>query len=135
MPISCSRLSRPSCVSSGASSWHGMHHEAQTLTTLTLPLNTAGSSPGTWVPAVARPCSGGNGVCGAGWPIRAEGIREGSLLPSRNQNTAASAANAISGSAISQELLESRRGGGVSVVVEDSLILYPPPRRDSGGSW
>src|SRR5580700_1251881 len=65
-----------------------MHQDAQTLTTETLPLNMA------------------------------EGMREGSVLPSRNQNTAARAMNAISGSAISQE----RRGGAASVVAAGSLI-------------
>src|ERR1700692_3881683 len=118
MPISCSRLSLPSSVSKGASSWQGVQHEAPTLTTLTLPLNTAGSSPGTCAPPLARPSSGGNAVCGAGWPIKAEGIFGGSPLPSRNQNSAASATKAISGTAISQD----RRGVGVSVVVEGSLI-------------
>src|ERR1700690_2475405 len=118
MPTSCSRLSLPSSVKSGASSWQGMHQDAQTLTTLTLPLNTAGSSPGTCAPPVERPASGGSAVCGAGWPIKAEGIFEGSPLPSRNQNSAANAAKAISGTAISQD----RRGVGVSVVVEGSLI-------------
>ena len=121
MPISCSRLSRPSSVNSGASSWHGMHHEAQTLTTLTLPLNMAGSSPGTCAPLSTRPASGGSAVCGAGWPIRAEGICDGSPLPSRNQKIAASAAKAISGSAISQDAALRRRVG-----VEGSLISCPP---------
>src|SRR4030088_2053588 len=98
----CSRLSLPSAVSSGASSWHGTHQDAQTLTTLTLPLNTAGSSPGTSTPLLTRPCSGGSAVCGAGRPIKAEGILEGSPLPSRNQNSAARAANATSGIITSQ---------------------------------
>src|SRR5450631_443527 len=100
-----------------------MHHEAQTLTTLTLPLKTAGSSPGTCAPSLMRPASGGSAVCGAGWPIRAEGIREGSLLPSRNQNTAASAANAISGNAIGHDRPEDRCGD--ASVVEGSLIGCP----------
>src|SRR6195256_3349626 len=126
MPISCSRLSLANSVNSGASSWHGTHQEAQTLTTLTLPLNIAGSSPGTCAPLLTRPTSGGSAVCGAGWPIRAEGIREGSPSPSRSQNTAASAENAISGSAISQDRAEDRRGVGVSFVdVEGSLIGCP----------
>src|ERR1700704_691792 len=103
MPTICSRLSLPNSVSSGASSWHGTHQEAQTLTTLTLPLNTPGSSPGTCAPLLTRPPSGGSAVGGAGWPIKAEGIFEGSPLPSRNQNSAARAANATSGSAINQE--------------------------------
>src|SRR6266853_2063052 len=71
MPTNCSRLSSPSLVKSGASSWHGTHHEAQTLTTLTLPLNTAGSSPGTCVPLLTRPSSAGSAVCGAGRPDNA----------------------------------------------------------------
>src|SRR3981081_577174 len=121
MPISCSRLSLANSVSNGASSWHGTHHEAQTLTTLTLPLNIAGSSPGTCVPLLARPSSGGSAVCGAGWPIKADGIFEGSPLPSRNQNSAASAANAISGSAISQDCIKDRRRGAAPDV-EGSLI-------------
>jgi hypothetical protein len=48
-------------------------------------------------------------VLGTGWPISAEGIREMSLSPSRNQNSSASAAKTTSGSAISQ-----RRFGGVA---------------------
>src|SRR3979490_2299616 len=103
MPTICSRLSLPSAVSSGASSWHGTHQDAHTLTTLTLPLNTAGSSPGTSTPLLTRPCSGGSVVCGAGRPMKAEGILEGSPSPSRNQNSAARAANATSGSAINQD--------------------------------
>src|SRR3984957_421640 len=122
MPITCSRLSLPSSVNSGASSWQGMHHEAQTLTTLTLPLNTAGSSPGTCAPPLTRPSSGGSAVCGAGWPIKAEGMFEGSPPPSRNQNSAANATKAISGIAISQDRPEDRRGVGVPVVVEGALI-------------
>src|SRR4029077_1415333 len=90
MPISCSRLSLASSVSSGASSWQGTHQDAQTLTTLTLPSNLAGSSPGTSAPLLSKPCSGGNDICGAGCPIRAEGIRDGSPAPSRNQNREAS---------------------------------------------
>src|ERR1700675_774941 len=125
MPITCSRLSLPTSTSSGASSWQGTHHGAQTLTTLTLPLKTAGSSPGTGAPPANRPASGGNAVCGAGWPIKAEGIREGSPPPSRNQNSVASAANAINGVAISQDLVEEGGGGGVPVV-GGSLILIPP---------
>src|SRR6266850_1256290 len=69
MPTSCNRLSSPSLVKSGASSWHGTHHDAQTLTTLTLPLNTAGSSPGTCAPLLTRPSSGGSAVWGAGRPM------------------------------------------------------------------
>src|ERR1700730_12904630 len=122
MPTSCSRLSRPSSVKSGASSWHGTHQDAQTLTTLTLPLNTAGSSPGTCEPLLARPSSCGSAVCGAGWPINAEGILDGSPLPSRNQKIAASAANATSGSAISQD----RRCGGAPD--DDGSLIGPPPR-------
>src|SRR3979409_834442 len=121
MPTSCNRLSLANSVNSGASSWHGTHHEAQTLTTLTLPLNIAGSSPGTCAPPLASSSRGGSAVCGAGWPIKAEGIFEGSPPPSRNQNSAASAANAISGSAISQDCIKDRRRGG-ALDVEGSLI-------------
>src|SRR5947209_18412187 len=120
MPTSCSRLSRPRAISSGASSWQGMHHDAQTLTTLTWPLKIAGSSPGTEVPPLVRPSNGGNAVCGAGWPINADGIREGSPVPSRYQYNATNAANAITGSTISND----QRWGIVSVV-EGSLILVP----------
>src|SRR5580700_11378716 len=110
MPTSCSRLSWPSLVSNGASSWHGTHHEAQTLTTLTLPLNDAGSSPGTGAPLLTRPSSAGSAVRGAAWPIRAEGIRDGSPSRKPNQNKAANATKPTSGNAISQ----SRRGDGAS---------------------
>src|SRR6202790_5253039 len=99
MPTSCSRLSRPSSVKSGASSWQGTHHDAQTLTTLTLPMNTAGSSPGTWAPSLTRPSSGGSEVCGAGRPIKAEGMREGSPPPSRHQKIAAGGPNKVGGKA------------------------------------
>src|SRR5258708_30760182 len=112
MPTICSRLSLPTSVRSGASSWHGTHQDAQTLTTLTLPLNTAGSSPGTCAPLLTRPCSGGSAVCGAGWPIKAEGIFDGSPVPSRNQKIAASAAKASSGSAIGQDWNQDRPYGG-----------------------
>src|ERR1700676_2867578 len=125
MPTICSRLSLPSSVSSGASSWQGTHHDAQTLTTLTLPLNTAGSSPGTCAPLLTRPSSGGSAVCGAGRPIRAEGMREGSPLPSRNQKIAARAANPSSGSAIGQDRIQDRRCGDAPVAA-GSLIGSPP---------
>src|SRR5947209_16777919 len=128
MPTICSRLSLLNSVSSGASSWHGTHHDAQTLTTLTLPLNTAGSSPGTCEPSWTRPGSGGNAVCGAGRPSRAEGIRAGSPLPRRNQKIAASPTNAISGSVVSQDLADRSgdRSGGEVLEVEGSLILCQP---------
>ena len=102
-------LSLASAVSSGASSWHGTHQDAQTLTTLTLPLKSAGSSPGTGAPLWTRPSSGGSAVCGAGRPIRADGIFEGSPPSSRTRNSAASATKPISGSATSQ-------AGGVAIV-------------------
>src|SRR6185369_7003541 len=95
-------------------------------TTLTLPLNTAGSSPGTWALLLTRPASGGSTVCGAGRPIRAEGMREGSPVPSRNQKIAASAAKASSGSAIGQDLIQDRRCGDVPVAV--GSLIGPPPR-------
>src|SRR5258705_1859063 len=124
MPTICSRLSRASSVKSGASSWQGTHHEAQTLTTLTLPLKTAGSSPGTSAPLLTRPTSGGSAVCGAGRPIKAEGMREGSPLPSRNQKIAASAAKASSGSAIGQDLVQDRRCGDGPVAGKE--LIGPP---------
>src|SRR5271169_1435073 len=111
MPTSCRRSSLANSVNSGASSWHGTHQEAQTLTTLTLPLNVAGSSPGTWAPLLTRPGSGGSTVCGAGWPISAEGIFEGSPPCRLNQNSTASAAKTTSGSAIRK----GRLGGGGAV--------------------
>src|ERR1700694_5167853 len=119
MPISCSLLSLPSSVNRGASSWQGTHHEAQTLTTLTLPLNMVGSSPGPPPPPWTSPSSAGSAVGGAGRPINAEGIRDGSPLPSRNQKITARPANATSGSAIKKE----RRRGVVSVV-DGSGILF-----------
>src|SRR6202012_3478485 len=99
-----------SCDSSGASSWQGTHQEAQTLSRLTLPLNMLGSRPGTWLPPATRPSSAGKAVCGAGRPIRADGILEGSPSRRPNQNKAASATKPISGRAISQ----GRRGDGAS---------------------
>src|SRR6266480_335293 len=144
MPTSCSRLSFANSVRSGASSWHGTHHEAQTLTTLTLPLNTAGSSPGTGASLLTRPCSGGSAVAGAGRPIRTEGIFEGSPPLSRNRKMPASAMKPISGSAINQELIHERLRGDASVVMSEvlpeilpeilgSLIGYPPRRARTPG--
>src|SRR5580698_7697799 len=122
MPTICSRASRPSSVRSGASSWQGTHQDAQTLTSETLPLKTDGSSPGIGAPLLASPCSGGNGVCGAGWPSRADGMREGSPSPSRNQKIAASAANTISGSAISQRELRGATFDGLSFGVPFDVL-------------
>src|SRR3979411_3065226 len=133
MPTNCSRLSWPSLVNSGASSWHGTHHEAQTLTTLTLPLNTAGSSPGTWAPLLTRPTSGGSAVCGVGCPIRAEGIFDGSPPCSRSSKIPASAANAMSGNAISQDLINDL-GCGDASDVEGSLIGCPQHCARSAGA-
>src|SRR5882724_1431437 len=128
MPTNCSRLSSPSLVKSGASSWHGTHHEAQTLTTLTLPLNTAGSSPGTCVPLLTRPTSGGSTVGGAGRPIKAEGIFDGSPPCSRSRKIPASAMKPSSGSATSQRGLR-----GAAPDVDGSLIGYPPRCARSDG--
>src|ERR1700723_1515688 len=114
MPTICSRWSRPSSVSNGASSWHGTHQDAQTLTSETLPLKAEGSSPGIGAPLLASPCNAGNGVCGAGWPIRADGMREGSPSPNRNQKIAASAAKTTSGHAISQRELRGASFDGLS---------------------
>src|SRR4051794_13350523 len=111
MPISCSRLSRPSEDNSGASSWQGTHQDAQTLTMLTLPLSAAGSSPGTGAPSLTSPGSAGSAVCGAARPIRADGIFDGSPAPSRDQKIAARTANATSGSAIGQEPSSERFAG------------------------
>ena len=73
-PCSSSRRARSGCrrrrpSSSGCSSRHGAHHDAQTLSTVTLPLNSAESRPGTLAPS-----SGASLVAGAGWPINADGI-------------------------------------------------------------
>src|SRR5512142_2312480 len=122
MPTICSRLSRPSSVNSGASSWQGTHHDAQTLTSETLPLKTDGSRPGTGAPLLASPSSGGNGVCGVGWPIKADGMRDGSPLPSRNQKIAASAAKITSGSATSQRELRGPSFDDTSPDVLGSLM-------------
>src|SRR5262249_47269571 len=106
---------------SGASSWHGMHHEAQTLTTLTLPLKAAGSRPGTGLSLLTKPSRGGSGVCGTEWPIRADGINDGSPLRKPNQNSTASPAKAARGSTISSPRPAVFRGGdaerGLDVVV------------------
>jgi hypothetical protein len=72
------RLSCASCINSGASSWHGTHHDAQTFTTVTAPLKLAGLMPGKGVPLRSRPATGGKFVCGAGWPMSADGMCEGS---------------------------------------------------------
>src|SRR5882757_3476814 len=122
MPTICSRLSLPNSVSSGASSWQGTHHDAQTLTTLTLPLKTAGSRPGTCAPSRARPSSCGSAVCGAGRPIKAEGILEGSPLYSRSKKIPASAMKPTSGSATSHD----RRFGATA------SLMARPPRRARG---
>src|ERR1700737_49680 len=123
MPTSCSRLSLPNPVKRGALSWHGTHHDAQTLTTLTLPLKTAGSSPGTGAPLLTRPSSGGSAVCGAGRPIRAEGIFDGSSPPSRSQKITTNAVKASNGSAVSHD-----RRGAVLLEVVGSLMRCPPHR-------
>src|SRR5262245_22142327 len=120
MPTSWSRLSLLNSVNSAASWWHGTHQDAQTLTMLIFPFKTAGSSPGTCAPSVTRPCNDGNAVCGAGRPIKAEGIREGSPSPRPIQKIAATARNVSAGSASSQG--EPR--DGASVVV-GSLIGSP----------
>ena len=70
------RRSRSACpatapCSTGCSSRQGAHHDAKTLTSVTLPAKCSESSPGRSVPS-----SGGRSVCGAGWPISAEGTSE-----------------------------------------------------------
>src|SRR6266550_3977697 len=60
MPMICNRLSFASAVNSSASSWQGTHQDAQTLTTETLPLKAAGSSPGTGTPLWTRPSNAGS---------------------------------------------------------------------------
>ncbi len=76
------RLSLPSASSSGASSWQGTHHDAQTFTRLTLPANVALLRPGTALPFTSSPGTGGSSVGGTGLPISADGSREGSPAPS-----------------------------------------------------
>ena len=68
------RLSSASFISSGASSWQGTHHDAQTLTSVTAPLKSALAMPGTGVPSRVRPSSGGRLVAGTGRPISADGM-------------------------------------------------------------
>src|SRR3954454_16776649 len=130
MPTSWKRLSFANSVRSGASSWHGTHQDAQTLTRLTLPLNAAGSRPGIWALSACNPSSGGSMVCGTGRPISAEGIREGSPLPSRNQNNSARPMKAISGSTIRKV----RRCGGADVDCSLILDLSWPIRRATAGA-
>jgi len=73
-----------------------------------LALEHGGIEPGHLRALVDEAASGGSVVCGAGRPISAEGIFDGSPTPSRNQNSAARPANRISGSAIRKP----RRAGG-----------------------
>src|SRR5947209_11314952 len=69
-----------------------MHHDAQTFTSVTASLKSAAWIPGNGLPSRAsRPGTGGMLVSGAGCPISAEGMREGSPEPSRKKNSAASA--------------------------------------------
>jgi hypothetical protein len=97
MPTTRMRVSVANVISSGASSRQGTHHEAQTLSTATSPVNVAPSRPGTGLLSRSSPASGGRLVCGATCPIKADGMREGSPEPSRNMNSAASARKATSG--------------------------------------
>ena len=76
------RLSLPSASRNGTSSAQGTHHDAQTLTKVTLSLNAALLSPGTGLPSTVSPGSGGRSVTGAGLPINADGSRDGSPEPS-----------------------------------------------------
>src|SRR5260221_11152917 len=84
-------------MSNAASPRHGTHHEAQTLSTVTWPGNSALSSPGTGLPSRASPGSGGRSVRGAGWRIKAQGVREGSRPRSLNMKSVASPKNTTSG--------------------------------------
>src|SRR5258706_15974827 len=84
-------------MSNGAESRHGTHHEAQTLSTVTWPGNSALSRPGTGLPARSGPARGGRWVGGGGWPFKAGEMRGGSRPPSRNMKSVASPKNTTSG--------------------------------------
>ena len=83
------RWSAASFISSGASSWQGTHHDAQTLSTVTSPLNVRAVDAGHGL-AVALE----RRRAAAGWWAEpagrssADGMREGSPAPSRNMNSA-----------------------------------------------
>ena len=87
-----------------------MHHDAQKLTTLTLPLaSSVLEKPGTGLPSSTRPSRGANCVAGAGLPINADGSFEGSPVFKAKANTATSAAK-MSNGAITQPRLLLRAG-------------------------
>ena len=107
-------MSFDSASRNGTSSWQGTHHEAQTFTSVTASLKVASVRPGTGLPSRVSSGSGGRSVGGIGWPISAEGMREGSPLPRRNRNKAASARKTTSGSSTRRwrRVLPERLGGG-----------------------
>src|SRR5215471_1595748 len=98
MPTSWIRLSLDNCSRNGASSWQGTHHEAHTFNSVTAPWKVALLRPGIGLPSRSSPGIAGRSNVGTGWPISAEGSREGSPAPSRYRNKAASDRNAIKGS-------------------------------------
>src|SRR5215470_16394493 len=98
------RLSRDNCSRNGASSWQGTHHEAHTFNRVTAPWKVALLRPGIGLPSRSSPGIAGRSNVGTGWPISADGSREGSPAPSRYRNKAASARNAIRGSKTSMRL-------------------------------
>ena len=101
-----------------------MHHDAHTLMSVTAPLKSAASMPGNCLPSrVSSPGTAGMFVSGAGWPIRAEGMRDGSPEPRRKKNKAASARKKISGN---------RRNSRFGFCSE-TVALMRPPLSPSGG--
>src|SRR5215471_13516261 len=104
MPTSWIRLSRDNCSRNGASSWQGTHHEAHTFNRVTAPWKVALLRPGIGLPSRSSPGIAGRSKVGTGWPISAEGSREGSPAPSRYKNKAASARKAIRGSSTRMRL-------------------------------
>src|SRR5262249_50255865 len=136
MPTTRRRGSAASVMSSAASSRHGTHHDAHTLSTVTWPLKSALSRPGTPLPSRSRPASGGRSVRGAGCPIKADGMREGSPAPSRSTNSAASARKATSG--MNTIIRRRRTPASLSTTffsanfVSIKLTIYPHSRAPSG---
>ncbi len=104
------RGSCDSASTSGCSSRHGAHQDAHTFTSVTRPLKSDASRPGTGWPS--RGEAGERWQVGRrrGWPMRADGIVEGSAPSSRRvKNSAANPAKTTSGMSTARR--KRRRGG------------------------